>query len=306
MGKPRQTILVISEDARVPEAIRTGLSSRAFSIHTVRGTDEGLCSLLKTRPDFVILSISQPCAASLATLTDICEADPCTKVIAVGSRTDDGFAVECIRHGAADYIQKPFKIKDILRSIGRIDKRSRMLKMLSEPDTDCVHEEDKVLVFGNDTRRLPYIINQAVSNARVVCEDIPMLKTAIGEIVLNAIEHGNLGITMEEKAAATSRGDYRKLLNERMRDPRFTARKVTMHIRMSREELAYTITDQGSGFDHGALLNSDLRAHGGSGLGLFMAKNFFTSITFNDCGNSVTLVYKRPRAGSRRNRNGAL
>ncbi|HQI01266.1 MAG TPA: ATP-binding protein [Deltaproteobacteria bacterium] len=305
MAKARQTILLISEDARVLETVRNGLQTRGFSIHTAPGPGEGLISLLKLKPDFVILSVSPLCAASLMTLTDICEADPCTKVIAVSSGTDGGFAMECIRHGAADYIEGPLEIKDIVHSIDRISRKRHLLRIISEPDTDCVHEEDKLLVFGNDIGRLPYIINQAVCNARVVCRDIPMLKTALGEIVLNAIEHGNLGITMEEKAAATSEGEYGKLLEGRMHDPRFAARTVAMHIHMSREELVYTVTDQGKGFDHEALLCSDLRAHGGSGLGLAMARSFFTSIAFNDCGNSVTLVYRRPRAGRRRSRNNA-
>jgi two-component system, sensor histidine kinase LadS len=214
--------------------------------------------------------------------------------------------MECVRHGAMDYIKEPVEISDLIQSIDRINNRSRLLKIISEPDTDCVHEEDKVLIFGNDTQRLPYIINQAACNARVVCQDIPMLKMALCEIVLNAIEHGNLQITMEEKAAATNKGEYRKLLNERMQDSRYAARTITMRIRMSHEELVYTVTDQGNGFDHKTLLSSDLRAHGGSGLGLFLVRNFFTSITFNNCGNSVTLVYKRPRADVRRNRNNAL
>ncbi len=305
MGEHRQTILVISEDARILKTIRTGLPPRGFTVRTARESSKGLSSLLKIKPGFVILGVSPRCAASLTTLADICEADPHVRVIALSSGTGDGFAVECIRHGAADYLEKSFDLKDLIHSIDRINKKRRLLRITSEPDTDCVHEEDKLLVFGNDTRRLPFIINQAVSNARAVCRDIPMLKMALGEIVLNAIEHGNLGITMEEKAAATSEGEYGKLLEGRMHDPRFAARTVAMHIHMSREELVYTVTDQGKGFDHEALLCSDLRAHGGSGLGLAMARSFFTSIAFNDCGNSVTLVYRRPRAGRRRSRNNA-
>lgn len=306
MGNRRQTILVISEDIRVLDTIRDGLFSLAFPVSTAHGSSEGLSSFLKLKPDFVILSVSPLSTTSLMTLNDICEADPSAKVIAVGSCTDDSFAMECIRRGAMDYIENPVKMNDIVQSIERINNKRRLLGMISEPDMDCVQEEDKVLIFGNDTQRLPYVVNQAACNARVVCRDIPMLKMALGEIVLNAIEHGNLEISMEEKAAATSRGEYKELLDERMRDLRYADRTVSLCVHMNRNELVYVVTDQGNGFDHRTLLASELRSPGGSGLGLFLARNFFTSITFNDCGNSVTLVYKRPRTHVRRDRNNAL
>jgi DNA-binding response OmpR family regulator len=306
MGKSRQTILLISEDPQDLDDIRSGLPASGFSLTTAHDSSDGLSLFLKLKPDFVILSVSLLSSMSLMTLSDICGADPYAKVIAIGASTDDSLAMECIRHGAMDYIKKPVEKRNIIQSIERINNRRRLLEIISEPDTACVHEEDKVLIFGNDTQKLPYIINQAACNARVVCRDIQMLKMALGEIVLNAIEHGNLEITMEEKASATNKGDYWKLLNDRMHDSRYSARTVTLHIHMNRKELVYTVTDQGKGFNHKALLNSDLKSHGGSGLGLFLVKNFFTSITFNDRGNSVTLVYKRPRKDVRRNRNNAL
>lgn len=305
MARNRQTVLVISEDARVLDEIRTGLSSKGFSIRTARGSRKGLSSFLKLKPDFVILNFSPRSGLSLMTLGDICGADPHARIIVIGSCTDDSFAMECIRHGAMDYVREPLQMSDIVQSIQRINNRRRLLRMISEPDVDCVHEEDKVLIFGNDTTKLPYVINQAVHNAEVVCGDIPMLKTALCEIVLNAIEHGNLEITMEEKAQATSTGEYSELLSDRIRDSRYAARTVTVRIHMNRDELVYSVTDQGNGFDHKTRLSSDLRVHGGSGLGLFLARNFFTSITYNDCGNSVTLVYRRPREDVRRTRNNA-
>lgn len=79
-------------------------------------------------------------------------------------------------------------------------------------------KEVKTLVFGNSTESLPYIINQAAFNAWAVCRNVDMLKTALSEIVLNAIEHGNLEISREEKTLAM-KGNYSELLRERMTDP---------------------------------------------------------------------------------------
>lgn len=294
MRKIKQTVLAIAEDSHTRDAIREGLTPRGFAVRIAQGASDGLSSFLKIKPDFVIISVSPLTNMGLMTLTDVCEADPHAQVITVSSCTDDTFAMECIRHGAMDYLKKPIEIKDLLRSIDRINNRRRMLKITSEPDIECVQEEDKSLIFGNNTENLPYIINQAVYNAKVVCPDIAMLKMALGEIILNAIEHGNLNISMEEKAAATEKGDFNRLLQERVSDPRYADRFVKLNVHMTRKELVYTIADQGNGFDYKKIFAAEPHAHIGSGLGLFVARSFFSDIAFKGRGNRVVLVYKNP------------
>lgn len=298
MKKLRQSILAIEEDARARKVLSAGLTSHGFTVHSAEGASDGLKSFLSIKPDFVILNVSPLSHWGMITLMDICAADPHARVITVSTCTDGAYALECIRQGAADYVRKPFKLGDLTRSIERINNRRRMLKIVSEPDVECVKKEDKTLVFGNNTENLPLIVNQAVCNARVVCRDIDMLKTALGEIVLNAIEHGNLGITMKEKSSATEKGDYRKLLQEKMDDPCLASRVVTLQVHMTRDELVYTVADQGSGFDHEHIFDTEPHTRIGSGLGLFIARSFFTSITYKGNGSRVDLVYRRP-AGER-------
>ncbi len=296
MRKSRQSILAIEEDLQTREFINQGLSTHGYAVHSAMGASDGLKSFLAIKPEFVILSVSPLSQGCMATLRDICEADPHAQVITISSCTDDTYAMECIRHGAVDYLKKPIELKDLTRSIERINNRKRMLKIISEPDVECVQVEDKILVFGNDIRNLPYILNQAVCNARRVCKDTDMLKTALGEILINAIEHGNLGISREEKALAIAGDRYDNLLKERACDPRYALRKVTLKVHMARNELRYTVTDQGGGFDCRAIFESEPQTRMGSGLGLFIARNFFTTVTYQGKGNRVVLVYKNPDA----------
>lgn len=296
MRKTRQSVLAIEEDLKTREFINQGLSTHGYAVHSAMGASDGLKSFLSIRPEFVILSVSPLSQGGMATLRDICEADPHAQVITISSCTDDTYAMECIRHGAADYLKKPIVLKDLTRSIERINNRKRMLKIISEPDVECVQAEDKTLVFGNDIPNLPYILNQAVFNARKVCKDTDLLKTALGEILINAIEHGNLGITREEKALAIAGDRYEDLLKDRTCDPRYALRKVTLKVRMTRNELKYTVTDQGEGFECRAIFESEPHIRMGSGLGLFIARNFFTAVTFQGKGNQVVLVYRKPAA----------
>jgi DNA-binding NarL/FixJ family response regulator len=295
---PKQKVLAFADDDHTRKAIRSGLSPRKFALRLALSPNDGLSSFLKIKPDFVIMSIPCLSSTSILPLREICEADPQARIIVVSDCTDNAFVLECIRHGASDYLRKPLKPQDLQHSIDRISSRNILLKKALEPDRMCVQEESKTLRFDNKLDNLPYIINQAVTNASVVCPDVPMLKMALGEVLLNAIEHGNLGIGMKEKSTAMGKNAYPDLLRERMKDPRYAGKLVTLHVRMTRDRLMYRVIDQGEGFDYKSLFKRDPHASVGSGLGLFVAKSFFTRLTFRGRGNEVVLVYDRPREGA--------
>lgn len=294
MRESRRIILVVDKDARTADALSTGLSPAEYDIRGVTDAHEALGTFLSVRPDFVLLGASPSSPRCMSVLRDICKADPYAQLIAMGSCKDGAFAMECIRQGAMDYLVTPLRTGDLVRSLERITGRRRMLGFISERNVQCVRREDKTLVFGNSMENLPYIVNQAVCNARLVCSEIDILKTALGEILINAIEHGNLEITGREKSSAIERGDYDKLLRGRMDDPRFSKREVTLEVHMTPDELRYTVADQGDGFDYSGIFDDDPCTRIGSGLGLFIARSFFTGITYQGKGNRVVLVYKRP------------
>ena len=286
-----QTILTIDHDEHASDFICTALCANGFTVQTSCDISEGFRNYTELKPDLVILNIDTFSDNGFKPLRELTQADPHALVICMGTSHDDSLAMECIRHGAKDYLKKPLGLNELLGSIERINTHQHLLKTTSEPDVHCVQAEKKRLVFGNDTEKVPYIINQAVYNAQAICPDIMMLKIALSEIVLNAIEHGNLGITMKEKSAATDRGDYKDLISQRRNDPRYKDRVVTLDVTMDRERLVYTVTDQGEGFDYENVFESDPSAHIGSGLGLFIVRSFFSEVAYEGCGNKVRLVY---------------
>ncbi len=114
------------------------------------------------------------------------------------------------------------------------------------------------------------------------------------EMLINAVEHGNLAVSYEEKTALTDREQYVKFLLERQKDPRFRDRKITVLYSLNRRRVFYRITDEGDGFDHQGLFhkspddpNKEGLAHG---RGVTMTRNIFDVVRYNDKGNQVTLV----------------
>jgi two-component system, sensor histidine kinase LadS len=135
------------------------------------------------------------------------------------------------------------------------------------------------------TRNLPRYLPQS---------EIPMIRIAIREILINAIEHGNLGISFDEKTRALDDDAYIELVHRLQKDPRLSDRKVTIDYTLDDEKVVYRISDEGEGFDHPEIFSRDpmnenkkMLAHG---RGLFIVRNEFDSIQFNEKGNAVTLI----------------
>ena len=126
--------------------------------------------------------------------------------------------------------------------------------------------------------------------------DVRMIQLALREIIINAIEHGNLNISFEEKSEAIMEDRYFSLIRERQLAPGIRDRKVTIEYSISSEEISYIISDEGDGFEYDEYMkaaqtsvNMDFMAHG---RGLFMTQNVFDEVTFNSKGNTVVLIKK--------------
>ncbi len=124
--------------------------------------------------------------------------------------------------------------------------------------------------------------------------DLEKIRVGIAEMVTNAIEHGNLGITDVEKMESTENGTFYQLLEERAKDPKYSCRKTEVFISCCDGVLTIKIKDGGNGFDTSKIPDPTdterlLKLHG---RGIFIAKMYFNEITYNDKGNEVTLIKK--------------
>jgi DNA-binding NarL/FixJ family response regulator len=123
-----------------------------------------------------------------------------------------------------------------------------------------------------------------------------LVRLSLVEMIINAIEHGNLEISYQEKSAALQSGSYGDFIARRQEDPRYKKRLVHIKYRINSLMASYTITDDGKGFDHSLFMkneiadtNINLKPHG---RGLYMSRKIFDDVIYNEKGSSVTVVKK--------------
>jgi anti-sigma regulatory factor (Ser/Thr protein kinase) len=131
---------------------------------------------------------------------------------------------------------------------------------------------------------------------RLPKSQILMAQMSLQEVLINAIEHGNLEIDYEKKTQLKKMtGKYwENLLRECNRDYLIN-RKIFVSYSMDEEKVVYTIRDEGDGFDWERYITSDASSFGRElyrsyhGVGLQMVRRAF-KISFRDRGNEVLLT----------------
>ncbi|GHT79419.1 cyclic nucleotide-binding protein [Spirochaetia bacterium] len=121
------------------------------------------------------------------------------------------------------------------------------------------------------------------------------LQLALGELLVNAVEHGNCGITYDEKTAGMDKGlSVVDLVVERCKDPVIKARRVNLQWEIQDEQTVFVIQDEGNGFDVQAHLQkiahqNVMRLHG---RGIQMATKLTHKLKYSLKGNQVTAVIR--------------
>ena len=81
------------------------------------------------------------------------------------------------------------------------------------------------------------------------CPEPDRIALGLFELLANAIEHGNLGITFDEKRQLLENGTFREELDRRMQLIENKDKFVEVTFEMTDNEVVFQITDQGDGFD---------------------------------------------------------
>jgi anti-anti-sigma factor len=118
------------------------------------------------------------------------------------------------------------------------------------------------------------------------------IKISLVEILMNAIEHGNLAIGYARKQAALVAGRLDELVDTRRHTEPYASRMVTISYTITPTQVTCTIHDEGAGFDWHAVPEpcASPRMLMPHGRGLLIARSSMDACTFHHRGSAVTLV----------------
>ena len=195
---------------------------------------------------------------------------------------------EGIEAGAYYYLPKPYEL-DALHTI----VRAALSDVAKWRGTEISsHRRDEILEMASraefDFRSLEQATQLAGALASL-CPDPGPVALGLNELLVNAVEHGNLGITYAEKKRLRQNDGWNEEVIKRLGMPEYRNRVARVRVTRTASELVFTVEDQGSGFDCRTYLEFDPdRAYDPNGRGIAMARQVsFCRLDYLGRGNVV-------------------
>ena len=136
---PKSRILVIDDEAGIRDSLRMTLEYAGYEFVGAATGQEGLALAEREAPDVVLLDIKMPGMDGMDVLTRLRAMSELTPVVMISGHGTTSTAVEAIKKGAVDFLDKPFESTDrLLVTIanalehGRLRDENRSLKKAVE------------------------------------------------------------------------------------------------------------------------------------------------------------------------------
>lgn len=120
-----------------------------------------------------------------------------------------------------------------------------------------------------------------------------MMELALHEAMVNAMVHGNLEIVSQSKDSLDDFVLFCQTIETRLADRHFGGRRVGVAADWSGETIDVTVTDNGPGYDHAAVLERPIDLNKKSGRGLFLIKDICRSVAIKDHGRRLVMSFPR-------------
>jgi DNA-binding NtrC family response regulator len=135
-SKAAISLLIIDDHPGSLEMLSSALAQQGVEILTASDPETGLELIHSRRPHIVLTDLVMPRMSGLEVLERTMEMDPSTEVILMTAHYSTESAVEAIKKGAADYLNKPVSISALRERIGKLveDVRKRQRSMQLEDE----------------------------------------------------------------------------------------------------------------------------------------------------------------------------
>jgi CheY-like chemotaxis protein len=301
MSSDKTRLLVVDDEEINVEIILSNLEDEGYVIDTARDGVEAWEKLEREPEAYhaILLDRMMPRMDGMAVLARMKRDSQLRHipVILQTAMTGKEEVVQGIRAGAYYYLTKPFEAA-MLVSVVRTAVRDYGYYLTVR---DELRETARTLNLMRHGRFAFRTLDEARALATLLANACPrsdVVVLGLSELMINAVEHGNLGITYAEKTALNDAGTWEIEVARRLSSPDLGGRCVEVQFEREGEEIRITITDQGDGFEWESYLTlAPERILDNHGRGIAMASMVsFSRLEYQGRGNQVVAVIEPPPA----------
>lgn len=201
---------------------------------------------------------------------------------------------EGLAAGARYYLTKPFRSEALLAIVrAALHDRARWADV-----SHRIANHSRAVLLLDEAHFVLRTLDEAEAIAGLLAlgaREAENVAMGLAELLVNGIEHGNLGIDFPTKARLKSQDCWLDEVLRRQALVENRDKQVVVQLRRDGDRNVVVITDQGSGFDWTDFLDiSPDRAFAPNGRGIAVSRQVaFSDLNYRGCGNSVEVRYLR-------------
>jgi DNA-binding NtrC family response regulator len=155
------SVLIIDDNANSLELLSSALAQPGLEILTASDPEQGLDLVYNQHPQIVLTDLVMPHLSGMEVLERIMEFDPSTEVILMTAHYSTETAVEAIKKGASDYLNKPISIAALRERVGKLVEEARKQQRSRQLESELLASSEFEGIVG----RSP-----------VMCEMLPQIR----------------------------------------------------------------------------------------------------------------------------------
>jgi CheY-like chemotaxis protein/anti-sigma regulatory factor (Ser/Thr protein kinase) len=285
-------VLIVDDNPHDRELLGEHLSREGYEIETAEDGVEGF-HLMERDPwryDVVLLDRNMPRLGGLELLQWLKANSELRSLPVILQTASDSRAdlLEAMKGGAFYFLTKPYDVEVLLTVVATAvrDRASyRQLQTVarrSEMATGLLRAASFRLRTIEEARDVGTLVAG-------LCPDPGNTVIGLTELIVNAVEHGNLGITYAEKSELNGINRWLDELDRRAALPENAVKYVDVEYERDEQQIRITVRDQGAGFDWRPYLEPDpTRVFDTHGRGITIARRLsFDDLEYRDPGNEV-------------------
>jgi two-component system, OmpR family, response regulator RegX3 len=176
----RFVVLVVDDEESYREALNVGLTVEGFVVVAAASLGEARELIVTTKPDIILLDVMLPDGSGIDFCREIYDSSD-IPVIMVTARTSEVDVVLGLEIGAADYVTKPYRLRELV---------ARMRAILRRPNSPSVSHDD-VTQFGSIrldlSRRIVTKAGSEVELSRKEFDLLALFATHLGQVVTREV-----------------------------------------------------------------------------------------------------------------------
>ena len=174
----RSVVLVVEDEESYQDALNVGLTVEGFIVVSASTLAQARELLASTKPDLILLDVMLPDGSGIDFCREVYDTTR-TPVIMVSARTSEVDIVLGLEIGAADYVTKPYRLRELI---------ARMRAVLRRPASPT---DEEVITFGpmrmDFVRRSLTRSGEEIDLSRKEFDLLALFATRLGQVVTREV-----------------------------------------------------------------------------------------------------------------------